>query len=129
MQQPEGSGSRRIFVALIAAAALFVIAAAISAFALGGEAPTQVGVLVPAVLALAALAPLLLLFVKLRELRADADQQKAMAEQQKRENDRNQEAILRLLDELSSLAQGDLTAQATVTEDITGAIADSVNYA
>ncbi len=55
--------------------------------------------------------------------------QKALADQQKLENDRNQEAILRLLDELSSLAQGDLTAQATVTEDITGAIADSVNYA
>jgi twitching motility protein PilJ len=46
-----------------------------------------------------------------------------------RENERNQEAILRLLDELSSLADGDLTVQATVTEDITGAIADSINYA
>jgi twitching motility protein PilJ len=46
-----------------------------------------------------------------------------------RENDRNQEAIMRLLDELSSLADGDLTVQATVTEDITGAIADSINYA
>lgn len=44
-------------------------------------------------------------------------------------NERNQEAILRLLDELSSLADGDLTVQATVTEDITGAIADSINYA
>jgi twitching motility protein PilJ len=43
--------------------------------------------------------------------------------------DRNQQAILRLLDELSSLADGDLTVQATVTEDITGAIADSINYA
>src|ERR1700676_2054741 len=46
-----------------------------------------------------------------------------------RENERNQEAIMRLLDELSSLANGDLTVQATVTEDITGAIADSINYA
>ena len=36
---------------------------------------------------------------------------------------------MRLLDELSSLADGDLTVQATVTEDITGAIADSINYA
>ncbi len=34
-----------------------------------------------------------------------------------------------MLDELSSLADGDLTVQATVTEDITGAIADSINYA
>jgi twitching motility protein PilJ len=48
---------------------------------------------------------------------------------QGRQNERNQQAILRLLDELSSLADGDLTVQATVTEDITGAIADSINYA
>jgi twitching motility protein PilJ len=51
------------------------------------------------------------------------------SEQRVRENERNQEAIMRLLDELSSLADGDLTVQATVTEDITGAIADSINYA
>jgi twitching motility protein PilJ len=44
-------------------------------------------------------------------------------------NDRNQRAILRLLDEMGDLADGDLTVEATVTEDITGAIADSVNYA
>jgi len=44
-------------------------------------------------------------------------------------NKRNQEAILRLLDEMGDLADGDLTVQATVTEDITGAIADSINYA
>lgn len=50
-------------------------------------------------------------------------------EAQANKNERNQEAILRLLDELSSLADGDLTVQATVTEDITGAIADSINYA
>jgi twitching motility protein PilJ len=44
-------------------------------------------------------------------------------------NKRNQDAILRLLDEMGSLAEGDLTVKATVTEDITGAIADSVNFA
>ncbi|WP_130617739.1 methyl-accepting chemotaxis protein [Dyella amyloliquefaciens] len=44
-------------------------------------------------------------------------------------NQRNQEAIMRLLDEMGSLAEGDLTVKTTVTEDITGAIADSVNYA
>jgi len=44
-------------------------------------------------------------------------------------NATNQEAILRLLDEMGDLADGDLTVQATVTEDITGAIADSINYA
>lgn len=43
-------------------------------------------------------------------------------------NDRNQNAILRLLDELADLADGDLTTTATVTEDFTGAIADSINY-
>jgi twitching motility protein PilJ len=45
------------------------------------------------------------------------------------QNDQNQNAILRLLDELADLADGDLTAEATVTEDFTGAIADSINYA
>jgi twitching motility protein PilJ len=54
---------------------------------------------------------------------------RAASDQQLRQNERNQQAILRLLDELSSLADGDLTVQATVTEDITGAIADSINFA
>jgi twitching motility protein PilJ len=49
--------------------------------------------------------------------------------QQTEQNRRNQRAILRLLDEMTNLAEGDLTVHATVTEDITGAIADSVNYA
>lgn len=44
-------------------------------------------------------------------------------------NKRNQDAILKLLDEMSALADGDLTVQASVTNDITGAIADSVNFA
>ncbi|HTD12953.1 MAG TPA: methyl-accepting chemotaxis protein, partial [Steroidobacteraceae bacterium] len=57
------------------------------------------------------------------------ERQRLLAESQRKESDRNQQAILRLLDELSSLADGDLTVQATVTEDITGAIADSINYA
>ncbi len=43
-------------------------------------------------------------------------------------NERNQQAILRLLDELADLADGDLTTTATVTEDFTGAIADSINF-
>ncbi len=45
------------------------------------------------------------------------------------QNQQNQMAILRLLDEIADLADGDLTASATVTEDFTGAIADSINYA
>ena len=63
------------------------------------------------------------------EQRAALARQRRAVEAQRVENDRTQEAILRLLDELSSLADGDLTVQATVTEDITGAIADSINYA
>ena len=45
------------------------------------------------------------------------------------QNKSNQEAILRLLNEISNLADGDLTVRPKVTEDITGAIADSINYA
>jgi twitching motility protein PilJ len=45
------------------------------------------------------------------------------------DSQRNQEAIMRLLNETGSLAEGDLTVRATVTEDITGAIADSINLA
>ncbi|MBV8909373.1 MAG: methyl-accepting chemotaxis protein, partial [Gammaproteobacteria bacterium] len=68
------------------------------------------------------------LFSALR-MRRLLEQQRLSADAQRRDSDRNQQAILRLLDELSSLADGDLTVQATVTEDITGAIADSINYA
>jgi len=61
-----------------------------------------------------------------------AEQQRLEAENQeqeaKRVNDANQAAILRLMNELQTVAEGDLTQEATVTEDITGAIADSVNY-
>src|SRR3569832_1325940 len=61
-----------------------------------------------------------------------AEQQRLEAERQeqeaKRVNDANQAAILRLMNELQTVAEGDLTQEATVTEDITGAIADSVNY-
>lgn len=44
------------------------------------------------------------------------------------ENRKNQEAILRLLNDMADLADGDLTVRAVVTEDLTGAIADSINY-
>lgn len=65
-----------------------------------------------------------------RALLAEAQKREAEAQEQeaKRVNDANQAAILRLMNELQSVAEGDLTQQATVTEDITGAIADSVNY-
>jgi twitching motility protein PilJ len=65
-----------------------------------------------------------------QRLEALAEQREALMKQAeaKRVNDQNQEAILRLMDELQQVAEGDLTRQATVTEDITGAIADTVNY-
>ena len=53
----------------------------------------------------------------------------SVAQEQADQNERNQQAILRLLDEMGSLADGDLTVEATVTEDITGTIADSFNFA
>ena len=84
---------------------------------------------------MAVLAGLGLARVQLGESRkgqAVAEQQRQLAEGQeqeaKRVNDANQAAILRLMNELQSVAEGDLTQEATVTEDITGAIADSVNY-
>jgi twitching motility protein PilJ len=80
-------------------------------------------------LAAGSLLPLLLAFGSLRSLRRAADEQSRVADSQRDENQRNQDAILRLLDELSGLSHGDLTMNATVTEDITGAIADSVNVA
>lgn len=65
-----------------------------------------------------------------RQLVAESQRLAAEAQQQeaKRVNDANQAAILRLMNELQTVAEGDLTQEATVTEDITGAIADSVNY-
>ena len=67
-----------------------------------------------------------------RQRQGVAEQQRLEAErleqEAKRINDANQAAILRLMNELQTVAEGDLTQEATVTEDITGAIADSVNY-
>ena len=65
-----------------------------------------------------------------RQMMAEGQRLAAEAQEQeaKRVNDANQAAILRLMNELQTVAEGDLTQEATVTEDITGAIADSVNY-
>ncbi len=87
------------------------------------------GLWLPVALGLATLVPLALLLMQLRSLGAAAESQLRGAATQRAENERNQQAILKLLDEMASLADGDLTVQATVSEDITGAIADSVNYA
>ncbi|HYP30724.1 MAG TPA: type IV pili methyl-accepting chemotaxis transducer N-terminal domain-containing protein, partial [Burkholderiaceae bacterium] len=83
-------------------------------------------------LLLGALGTLRLFVVTQRKQARDADDKRKEADSRQREaqrvNDANQAAILRLMNELQSVAEGDLTQQATVTEDITGAIADSVNY-
>ncbi|ADC61160.1 methyl-accepting chemotaxis protein [Allochromatium vinosum] len=77
-------------------------------------------VLVFAALSLLSLAALVLIF--LRDSKAREAAYRAQTE-------RDERAILRLLDELGDLADGDLTVEATVTEDKTGAIADAFNYA
>jgi twitching motility protein PilJ len=63
-----------------------------------------------------------------QEAEAMRQQSQRQEEEAKAMNDQNQAAILRLMNELQEVADGDLTVQATVSEDITGAIADSVNY-
>ena len=78
----------------------------------------------------AAVARILLADSRRRAAEAEAGRIEAqrLEEQAKRRNDQNQAAILRLMNELQEVADGNLTVAATVTEDITGAIADSINY-
>ncbi|MCW8919013.1 MAG: methyl-accepting chemotaxis protein [Gammaproteobacteria bacterium] len=79
----------------------------------------------------ATLTVILLIVLGLR-LKRDGDRRLAETEGQRQateeQNRRSQQAIMRLLDEMGDLADGDLTVNATVTEDITGAIADSMNF-
>jgi len=72
---------------------------------------------------------LVAIFALVGLLRTASAAQRVQLSETKQINQRNQEAILRLLDEIGSLGEGDLTVKATVTEDITGAIADSINFA
>ncbi len=84
------------------------------------------GVLVAAV----GLVKILLADSRSRTLEAESRRNEAqkLEEAAKRANEQNQAAILRLMNELQEVADGNLTIEATVSEDITGAIADSVNY-
>ncbi len=79
----------------------------------------------------AVLTVLLLILLGMR-LKRDGDRRLAETDSQRQateeQNRRSQQAIMRLLDEMGDLADGDLTVNATVTEDITGAIADSMNF-
>jgi len=76
----------------------------------------------------AALSALLALGCLLLLGRVYLDDSRRRAEESEQQNRANQGAILRLLDEISNLANGDLSARAKVTDDITGAIADAINY-
>jgi twitching motility protein PilJ len=113
-------------VALLAAIAYWFLA---SHPATAAGLPQPVAAFGPAALGVLAALLVAAAAVMAARLRRTVADQRLAADTQRQENDRNQQAILRLLDELSSLADGDLTVQATVTEDITGAIADSINYA
>lgn len=125
MPQPDSHSPSRSLL-LIGFTALFVLGSAVAAVFASGN---TMMVIAAGVLALVALVPLGLLFFTLRAAGTAVAEQQRVADTQRQENERNQEAILRLLDEIAGLSQGDLTATATVTEDITGAIADSVNMA
>ena len=74
---------------------------------------------------MAAVALLFLVLVGYKLVNEQRDRAKASTEQ----NRQTQDAILKLLDEMGNLADGDLTIQPEVTEQITGAIADSINFA
>ncbi|MHA3890983.1 methyl-accepting chemotaxis protein [Acinetobacter sp. GXMZU3951] len=82
---------------------------------------------IPALGLILALLGFLFCVFKLLVLRGEAD--KVRVSRLQEEYDRNQNAILRLLDEIADLADGDLRSYATVSEDFTGAIADSINFA
>jgi len=129
MSSVEAANRSRRPQRLASMAAALVVLAAIAGVVLSLlRLPAAVAAL-PALLALLALLPIALLFSHLRRAAEIAAEAQRVAETQRLESERNQQAIMRLLDEMSNLAEGDLTVQATVTEDITGAIADSVNYA
>jgi twitching motility protein PilJ len=70
----------------------------------------------------------LIVLVYLGDTRRRAEEAERQRAETERTNQSNQDAILRLMNEMGNLAEGDLTVKATVTEEITGAIADSVNF-
>ncbi len=99
-----GLGKGSLLILVLAAALALLFAAGIARVQLLGSRNSQ---------------------IKAESQRLDAER---LEQEAKRVNDANQAAILRLMNELQTVAEGDLTQEATVTEDITGAIADSVNY-
>ena len=71
---------------------------------------------------------LVLVFLMFFYGKKQAEQSVTLTNQLAREGQDNQEAVLQLLDEMGDLADGDLTVKAEVRDNITGAIADSINY-
>ena len=88
---------------------------------------SSLAIAIPALFLLLCLVGFLICVFRLLTLRGHSDKQRVTRLQE--EYDRNQNAILRLLDEIADLADGDLRSYATVSEDFTGAIADSINFA
>lgn len=86
--------------------------------------PTLSGILVGVVFVLL----LILGYILIRMNQVRTEETRQRLEEIQRDNQRNQEAILRLLSEIADLADGDLSVNATVTEDFTGAIADALNF-
>lgn len=131
----------RVNAALVAAATLAGVDASVAAlnaaatdlfanaFPVSAGDGAAAGLLASAELPIGLLLAALLLLAVLAFIHSKAAVFERTSVEQSQQNERNQQAILRLLDELGSLADGDLTVEATVTEDITGAIADSINYA
>ena len=120
-----GLGNLSENIAGLSAAATALFDASLS----GSGSASAGGLLANPWLPIGLLAVALVLLIGLGALHARSSVFEQTSREQGQQNERNQQAILRLLDELGSLADGDLTVEATVTEDITGAIADSINYA
>lgn len=96
----------------------------VGADALSIHSQAMIAIAIVLILVFLALGKTYLDDARAREIEAESQRQRL-----EEENARTQQAIMQLLNEISDLADGDLTIRATVTEDITGAIADSVNYA
>ncbi len=124
------AGSAALLADMPAAQAdLKTAAANLLASALGSASSSMPSFLNIVWLPIGAIGLALVLMGVLLYLHSQASVFERTAKEQAEQNERNQQAILRLLDEMGSLADGDLTVEATVTEDITGTIADSFNFA
>jgi twitching motility protein PilJ len=137
LSEPESLSNARMMQSIVAADSRALVEA-LEALQVRLSAASRLdwrGVVGLLALLLALLAALGLAYVRLHSSRlrqAQAEQQRLAAQrrqaQTKRSHDANQAAILRLMHELKLVAEGDLTQQATVTNDMTGAIAGSVNF-